>query len=325
MKLFNMDLHISVIEDFKTLGLDVEITHWCLSSHSRFTNQMQVIPQHVRPGTFFKFSPTLVKKFQKEYDLFLRTFDGFIVGHPNVYAMLFEKYNKPIILINTCRYDIPFSLREVRDTTYINDYHMCLYRLLNKNLLYTVSNNRVDQLYMGKGCGITPKYRIHSLCLYTKMKYNPTKSTFMMYYQNSFRHPLVSERPDYFTWPELATYRGIVYLPPEAGLTMSMFIPSKAYWKSNRNINNCVQYWGNTPPPNLIQFKDEEFWIENSCMWETFASPNTIIFDSLEDLAIKLNTFEYTPEGDFREKHIESVKTFWKNLISEIKTTHSIT
>lgn len=334
MKLFNMDMHISVIEDFKTLGLDVEITHWCLSSHGYFTNKPQAVPKYVNPRTYFIYSPMLIEKFQKEYDSFLRTFDGFIVGHPNSYAMIFEKYNKPIILINTCRYDLPFSCREVLDTKYLNYYHACLYRLLNKNLLYTVSNNRVDQLYMGKGCGIMPKYRVHPLCLYTKMKYNPTKSTFIMYYHSKFNHPLVSPRPDYFTWPELASYRGIIYFPREAGLTMSMFehftagmpmfIPSKAYWKSNHDINNCVQYWGNNPPENLREFKDEDYWIENSCMWETFASPNTIIFDSFEDLAVKLETFEYTPEGDFREKHIESVKTFWKGLIAEIKTTHLI-
>ena len=330
MKLFNMDLHISVIGDFKSLGLDVEITDWCLSGHAHIMKRTRDNPNHINPNTWLDLNPQMIQEFQKTYDSFLQTFDGFIVGHPNVFAMMFEKYNKPIILINTCRYDMPFCFK--RETKYIGAYHECLYRLLNKGLLHTVSNNRADQLYMGKGCGIKPEYVIPSLCLYTNMKYNPTKSTFLLYSGN-VSHSLISQKPSNFEWKDIGEFRGVIHFPYEAGLTMSMFehftagtpmfLPSKAYWKAHPNIQSASAYWGVNPPPNLEEFKDDQYWIENSCMWDTFASPNTVIFDSIEDLIHKLETFEYTPEGDFRERRIESVKLFWRQLIAKIQT-HSL-
>jgi hypothetical protein len=332
MKLFNMDAHVAVIEDFKTLGLDVEVTDWSLSGHVWVLNKKQTVPKHINAMTFLNLNPKMIEDFQKEYDSFLSTFDGFIVGHPNSFAMIFEKYNKPIILINTCRYDIPFSYGSVRNQSYISAYHMCLYRLLNKGLLYTVSNNKVDQLYMGNGCGFRSEYLIPSLCLYTNMKYTPTKNTFLIY-TGAFDHPLVTRRPELFEWSDLVTYRGIIHFPYEAGLTMSMFehftagipmfLPSKYYWKTHPTLNNTKFYWGEKAPPNLAAFKDDQFWIENSCMWETFASPNTIIFDSLEDLANKLETFEYVPDNGFRERRIERVKTQWKQVIDRIKAEHT--
>jgi len=327
MKLFNMDLHISVIGDFKSLGLDVEVTDWCLSGHAHIMKRTRDNPKHINPSTWLDLNPQMIQEFQKTYDSFLQTFDGFIVGYPNVFAMVFEKYNKPIILINACRYDIPFSFK--RETNYIGSYHACLYRLLNKGLLYTVSNNRVDQLYMGKGCGIKPEYVVPSLCLYTNMKYTPTKSTFLLYSGN-LTHPLVSPKPSNFEWKDIAEFRGVIHFPYEAGLTMSMFehftagmpmfLPSKSYWKAHPNIQSASAYWGSNPPSTLSEFKDDEYWIENSCMWDTFASPNTVIFDSIEDLFHKLETFSYTPEGDFRERRIESVKLFWRQLLARIQT-----
>ncbi len=330
MKLFNMDLHISVIGDFKSLGLDVEVTDWCMSGHAHIMKRTRDNPKHINPSTWFDLNPQMIQEFQKTYDSFLQTFDGFIVGYPNVFAMVFEKYNKPIILINACRYDIPFSFK--RETNYIGTYHACLYRLLNKGLLHTVSNNRVDQLYMGKGCGIKPEYVVPSLCLYTNMKYTPTKPTFLLYSGN-LTHPLVSPKPSNFEWKDIGEFRGVIHFPYEAGLTMSMFehftagmpmfLPSKAYWKAHPNIQSASAYWGSNPPSTLSEFKYDEYWIENSCMWDTFASPNTVIFDSIEDLFHKLETFEYKPEGDFRERRIESVKLFWRQLLARIQT-HSL-
>jgi hypothetical protein len=325
-----MDLHISVIGDFKSLGLDVEVTDWCMSGHAHIMKRTRDNPKHINPSTWFDLNPQMIQEFQKTYDSFLQTFDGFIVGYPNVFAMVFEKYNKPIILINACRYDIPFSFK--RETNYIGTYHACLYRLLNKGLLHTVSNNRVDQLYMGKGCGIKPEYVVPSLCLYTNMKYTPTKPTFLLYSGN-LTHPLVSPKPSNFEWKDIGEFRGVIHFPYEAGLTMSMFehftagmpmfLPSKAYWKAHPNIQSASAYWGSNPPSTLSEFKYDEYWIENSCMWDTFASPNTVIFDSIEDLFHKLETFEYKPEGDFRERRIESVKLFWRQLLARIQT-HSL-
>jgi hypothetical protein len=38
----------------------------------------------------------------------LKKYDGFIVTHSPVFVRFFESLGKPVILINSCRYDTPF-------------------------------------------------------------------------------------------------------------------------------------------------------------------------------------------------------------------------
>ena len=103
-----MDLHISVIEDFKNLFPEFEITHWCLSNHAWVFNRTTVFPDFINPQTWKKLDDQMILNFQNKYDSFLRQFDGFICGFPGSFAMLFEKYNKPVIFMNAVRYDMPF-------------------------------------------------------------------------------------------------------------------------------------------------------------------------------------------------------------------------
>jgi hypothetical protein len=42
------------------------------------------------------------------YWAILSKYDGFIVTHTPVFARLFERFEKPVILVNSCRYDQPF-------------------------------------------------------------------------------------------------------------------------------------------------------------------------------------------------------------------------
>ena len=103
-----MDLHISVIADFKTACPEVEVVDWCLSGHAWVMKRNRDYPEHINPDTWKYLNPDMIKKFQDKYDPFLKTFDGFIVGFCSAFAMIYEKYNKPIIMLNAVRYDIPF-------------------------------------------------------------------------------------------------------------------------------------------------------------------------------------------------------------------------
>ena len=114
MRLFNMDLHISVIADIKDIlsrvAPTIEIVDWTLSGHSWVFEKKTATVEHVNQQTWQQLTPTMIAKFQAHYDEFLSGFDGFIVAHPNVFALLFEKYNKPVIIVNTCRYDMPMCM-----------------------------------------------------------------------------------------------------------------------------------------------------------------------------------------------------------------------
>lgn len=319
-----MDLHISVIADFKTACPDVEVVDWCLSSHAWVMNRKQDYPKVINPETWKHLNEQMILDFQKEYDSFLSSFDGFITGHVMAFAMIYEKYNKPILAINSCRYDLPFCF--TKDVRMCEKYHECLQRIRNR--LVIVSNNKGDQAYTLAGTGIQPLYN-PSLCLYINTKYTPTKPTFLCYSGSTPYHPLVtkkSEVPKPYAWNDITSYRGIIHFPYEIS-TMSMFehftagcplfFPSKTYLKANLQLQTMNMYWGKQVPHELSSFKDLNIWIENADFYTVFAqSPNTYYFDSIPHLFELLETFTY--KNDTRETHIQQVRETWDTIIDSL-------
>lgn len=320
-----MDLHISVIADFKSANPDIEVIDWCLSGHAFVMNRPQDHPMVINPKTWQSLHETMIRDFQTTYDSFLKTFDGFLVGHVPAFAMIYEKYNKPILWINTCRYDVPFCF--TRDMVMREKFHQCLKRIQNR--LIIVSNNKGDQAYTLAGTGITPLYN-PSLCLYTDTKYNPTKQGFLCYNQSSISHPLVSHRsqlPSPFQWSDITSFRGIVYFPYEIS-TMSMFehftagcpmfFPSKAFLKQCCTLQTIKAYWGDQLPDTVREFENLDSWIETSDIYTIFQSPNTYYFDSNEHLYSLLESFSYVDDSKFRELHIQTTKKRWRNIIRRL-------
>lgn len=316
-----MDLHISVIADFKATNPDIEVVDWCLSSHAWVIKRQQDYPKVINPHTWMNLNEQMISEFQNEYDSFLSSFDGFITGHVSAFAMIYEKYNKPILMINSCRYDIPFCWTKNHDM--VSKLNECLHRLNN---LVIVSNNRADQEYTRIATGIRPEYN-PSLCLYTQTKYAPTKETFVCFTGSAPEHPLIKKRPTDFGWTDISAFKGVIHFPYEVS-TMSMFehytagypmfLPSKQYWKSNIPLNSISKYW-DTLPEYLSAVKDPEFWIENSDAYTLFKSPNIYYFDSIPHLFELIEKFEY--KEDDRTTYIESVKTKWNELVETLMTS----
>lgn len=322
-----MDLHISVIADFKSVCPDVEVVDWCLSGHAWVMKRNQDYPEHINPNTWKNLNLDMIKKFQDKYDPFLKTFDGFIVGFASSFAMIYEKYNKPILMLNAVRYDIPFCW--TKDMVMFQKWKECLDRLNRHGMLTIVSNNKADQLYTKLGCGLDSKY-IPSLCLYTNTRYNPTKSTFLVYNGSFSSHPLLTPKKDLphpHEWSDITSFRGIVNFPYEVSLMSvfeqftagcPLFFPSKAYWKARPGIQSISAYWGNDLPDGLQSMSTTDAWIELADMYEAFQSPNTYYFDSEEHLFQILETFEYKDDREFRQAHIEHVKKEWRRVIQSI-------
>lgn len=335
MRVFCMDPHISLIADFKTIFPELEVVDWCLSGHAWVMNRVQDTPKHINVHTWMDLTPERITNFQNEYDSFLKTFDLFIVAYASSFALVYEKYNKPIIMMNATRYDIPYCF--TRNSTHIPQYHRCLIRLQHNNLLTIVSNNAVDKLYLGRATGLLSEI-IPSLCLYTNVTYTPTKSTFLCTNGEFGNHPLLSYKRDFggrYQWSDITSFRGIVCLPYEAGFTMSMFeqftagcpmfLPTKSFWKTQPNqIQSNNAYWyGNHPEP-LKDFNDETFWIEHSNLWDAFASPNTYFFDSIPHLFSLLESFMYVVDTEFRKQYIATHKNRWHEILTSIRTNHHL-
>lgn len=327
MKLFGMDLHISVIADFKTACPDVEVVDWCLSGHAWVMKRNQDFPDHINPATWRNLNPEMIRKFQEKYDPFLKTFDGFVVGFCSAFAMIYEKYNKPIIMLNAVRYDIPFCW--TKDMTMRTKWNECLDRLNRHGLLTVVSNNKADQLYTKLGCGMDSTH-IPSLCLYTNTTYAPTKSTFLVYNGSFSQHPLLTPKKDLphpHEWSDVTSFQGVVNFPYEVSLMSvfeqftagcPLFFPSKTYWKAHPGIQSLSAYWDDRLPSEFRSMSTPDAWIELADMYDTFQSPNTYYFDSEEHLFHLIETFEYKDDRDFRATHVQRVKREWKHILQRI-------
>lgn len=322
-----MDLHISVIADFKSANPDIEVVDWCLSAHAWVMKRQQDYPKVINPRTWMNLNEQMITEFQKEYDTFLSSFDGFIVGFCSAFAMIYEKYNKPIIMMNAVRYDIPFC--KTRDMDMLMKWKECLDRLNRHSLLTIVSNNKADQLYMKLGCGLESIY-IPSLCLYTNTRYNPTKPTFLCYNGQFPDHPLLTQKKDLphpHQWSDITSFRGVVNFPYEVSIMSCfehftagcpLFFPSKTYWKSNPNIQSLSAYWGSQLPVEFHSLSRPQDWIELADMYDIFQSPNTYYFDSNEHLFELLENFTYVDDGEFRHVHIANVQRQWRRVIQHV-------
>lgn len=326
MRLFCMDLHISVIEDFKTACPDVEVVDWCLSGHAWVMKRHQESPDHINPRTWRDLTPERMQAFRERYDSFLKTFDGFIVGFCSAFAMIYEPYGKPILMLNAVRYDIPFCW--TRNMAMRLQWNACLERLNREGRLTIVSNNHADALYTTLGCGLTPQV-LPSLCLYTKTTYAPTKPTFLCA-SGPFAHPLLTPKrdlPPRHAWSDVTSYRGVVHLPYEVSLMSlfeqftagcPLFFPSKAYWTAHPDIQSLSAYWADALPAEFQELSTLDAWIERADPYTTFASPNTHYYDSEEHLYALLESFVYVDDRAMRQAHIERVKTEWARILQRM-------
>lgn len=324
MRAFCTDVHISVIADFKSAFPDIEVIDWCLSGHAWVMNRPQDTPRHINAHTWQNINDQMISQFQQEYDFFLKTFDFFIVGYASCFAMIFEKYNKPILLLNAVRYDVPFCWN--KNVSMLEKYKQCLNRLNREHRLIAVSNNKADQLYLEKGCGILSKY-IPSLCLYTNTTYSPTNDTFLAYTKGIPDHPLITQRsslPPHHKWSDVTSFKGVVAIPYEISLMSlfehftagcPLFFPSKAYMKTHPAIQSMSAYWGESVPVELVAFRDLNLWIDLADMYDAFVSPNTYYFDSIHHLHQLLRDFVYVDDRSERETRKQQILTTWRETL----------
>ncbi len=267
IKLFNIDLHMSVIADVKdTLarlyGDRVSLTHWYIGlmhveafGFPKPTLNMAELIQKEQteawrfgiegdPTTLNEFSwqhmdQEMIDRFVERYKAELAKYDGFVVTHTPVFARLYESFGKPVILINSCRYDQPFCFHG--QETERAALHACLQNLHDKGLLIAISNNRADQEYMRLGAGID-SVRIPSLCLYTNVTVDPQrakcKNALIVCKRTVALPPMQQEalhraglledvKPKdsaqaVATWDELFHRRALIHFPYEMS-TMSLF------------------------------------------------------------------------------------------------------
>lgn len=332
LRIFNLDLHISVIEDIKDIssrlfGDQIEITNWSISGHNFVFNKPTPNVKGVNQQSWKTFSYNHIDEFHDAYDDILKTYDGFIVTHTPIFVMLFEKYNKPILCINTCRYDQPFCWNKNKDMKSI--FHDCLHRMIESNQLHIISNNIADYTYLLENTNIKSTI-IPSLCLYTKSSYTPIINSFIVYGKHNIfpSHKLVVEKPSTgYSWSDLYKYKGIIHTPYEMS-TMSifeqmwagvpLFFPTKRFYKECI-INGTMDFISMYNSWDLnINETDIDKWLSFA---DFYIYPIFYYYDSFEDLYNQLESFS-DPKKEERIRWIEQSKhdifTQWKKTLIQL-------
>ena len=352
IKLFNLDLHISVIEDFKYIVNElykdeVSITDWSISNMSWVFNKPIENVEIINQYTWKNINQEMTEQFYDKYNDYLSQFDGFVVTHTPVFCLLFEKFNKPIILINSCRYEQPFSwTNDIESWDFLNLKLLTMYK---KNQLTVVSNNKADMEYLKLGTGID-SILIPSLCLYTNLKYSPTNDICVIYNNNNINIPESSKLKNKhdvlknnYSWEELYSFKGIVHMPYEIS-TMSifeqysanipLFFPSKTFLKKLILENNYyfqsrynkINNYNNDFHKNLSKALDNEswvdFWVDNADFYDENNMKHIVFFNSFNELNILINSIDFNYVSNCIKEHNIKRKTTseknWKNIIDNI-------
>jgi hypothetical protein len=293
LRLFNLDLHIGPIGDFRSITrpMGIDLTDWTISGHADVIGRSRVPVLGFNALNWSRLSPRVVDKFLDRYGRYLDQFDGFVTTTTPAFATLFLRLQKPIIAICATRYERPFTNRP----------HM--WRWLDDELckgvadgqLHVVANNLGDQAYLRHFTGITGTY-IPSLCAYTNSPYSPSNRHFAIASKSAdciqmirdgtrnLARPMTELLPARATWQERNSMRGWVHIPYNIS-QMAIF----------------EQYWENVP----IYIPDDKFLFH---LWHQ--APAGVLSELSMYQVLGLPT-EHLPAGDPNRVHDPDVVRWW--------------
>ena len=339
MKFFNIDLHISVIEDIKTIFNDLghEVDSKCLSFHTwvfnRTVDKVDIIGQH----NWNEISPEMCDAFYERYKDELSDYDGFIVTHTPCFALLYEKFNKPIITVASTRYEAPFTT----NLDGWDQFNNFLRERIDSGLIIPVTNNLYDKKYTEHFTHREWEY-IPSLCEYTNLKYTGTKEDFIFYTKckditlpNIVKKETIGDG----SWENIYSHKGIIHIPYNIS-TMSIFeqktagvpliFPSLDYLLEIHG-NLAELFHGGIQekrePPNNT---NNDFWRqkENVQFADFYQWKEVLYFDSEDHLSqlLDVTDFKKVSERSLKENEIIKKETYkkWENILSKISKQKTI-
>jgi hypothetical protein len=354
MRFFNIDCHISVIADiayiFNKLGHEVE--DWSVSGHAGVM-QKQKHEIKLNNGYIINECNMITREIGKVfYDTFkekFKKYDGFICCYPTEFCMLYELFNKPIIIVNCIRYEHPFT-RYSDNWSELNDV---IESLKEKNLLHWVCNNKGDIVYTKYYTNIIGTW-IPSLCEYTNSNFNPIYNKYIISNRTSIS-PIqlnneaihfgqIPRTNRFFSWKEKAKFKGIIHVPYHNGCmsifeeytsNIPLFFPSKKYGKQLFNQNKMMfrdltfyrLYNLQEPddlnnPNSLRNEKILNMWFDTSDFYDEENMPYIYYFDSLQHLNSLLATLTIqdlmetsNKMKEFNKQRKELVYNKWRTIL----------
>jgi len=347
-KFFNFDLHISVIEDLKCIFKDLghQIDSRCISGHTFVFGRPAIPMEIVNQYNWMQLNPSMCNDFYERYKDELRSYDGFVVTYPPAFSLLYEKFDKPIILQVPIRYETPFTMKP--------DYWKWLNEFLKKGIddkrIILVANSIYDKKYCEYFLERECKY-IFNICDYgnTYPKWTGTLDKFLLFNDSNikFVSPIIQDRHQLkvpYTWKQIEEYKAIIHIPYNSS-TMSTYeqysantpliFPSKDFlvelMMGNTNVL-CGLTWNqyfNAPPTagnNPNNYKDATVlkeWLSYAEYYNKESMPGIIYFNSINHLKQLLTSpVDYnkisTNMATYNILRKEKVMNAWKEIIEKL-------
>lgn len=329
MKFFNIDLHISVIEDLKTIfsKLGHTVDSICLSNHNFVFNRSTPVIPGISQTSWRNLDQNMCDRFYEEYKDKLKDYDGFIVTFPPSFSMLYEKFDKPIIMQVPIRFEVPFENKpKLRD-----EFIAYLQRGIDAKRIIPVANSKYDKEYCEKYIGRSWLH-IPNICDYTSIDYSKKGTDWVLYSKNKipFSHANLIPKSQYFPlhydWSALNNVKGIVHFPYNIS-TMSifeqytgnipLFFPSIDFNLELYRMGHTLSEigWGGNEMDRrehiaLADYYDEE-WM-----------PHIRFFDSFKDLRYILDSVNVSNVSDnmryFNRVRKERILEKWKQVLDNL-------
>jgi hypothetical protein len=322
MRYFSIDQHISGISDLKQIfaALGHTIDDVCMSGHAGIIGRAKdSVPMLDGDGWCNVVHDNKWSDFFDLYNEQLKSYDGFICFYPPIFARLYERFNKPIIIQIPIRYE--YGINSAKEWIEWNNY---LRNGIDTGKIFVCANSLYDKKYTEYFLGREVAH-IPNLCEYTGMHYRPITNHYLYYapFHDSGLDKAFVRKYEFMSkwhdWNDFCIFKGIMHYPYNIS-TMSIFeqytanipllFPSKSMLLDMYAKGICVlnqMSWNRTynkPPGSMINpgggcdpnkyddFNCMDYWLQFADFYNQEWMPNIIYFnsiDELNDLAQKLS------------------------------------
>jgi len=221
MKFFALDCHIGIRDiqrQFEQLGHQLDVHS--ISGHAHLMNWNVDSSFIVNKDNWKSLNQRNFHLFHEHHADRLKDYDGFVCFYPPSFSMLYEKFEKPIILQVPIRFEIPFHVNNEELQFYISH----LQRTIDSGQLIPLANNRFDSEFCSDVVGREFKL-IPSLCDYTGKTRARTSDDVVIHGDPTNKIPSVAglkKLKSGYSWDELYSHKAIVHMPYH-NTVMSLF------------------------------------------------------------------------------------------------------
>jgi hypothetical protein len=354
MKLLNIDMHIGVRDlqhTFEKLGHTLDV--WSLSDHHKLMGWERAKVDIVNEKTWWNLDQGMCDRFYARYKDEFKKYDGFVTFYPTAFSLLYEKFDKPIIVVNALRYELPFMGNPHR-WNWLTSY---LQKGIDGGQIIPIVNDKMDQQYL-RNYVHREFQHIPGLCEYAGLQYVGDNGKFLYCSKFDEFHtwlpnvPMDAKQPGH-SWDVLPHYKALVYVP-YVNITMSLFeqyaanipllFPTHEFlmqlWSLYRNqgvmseMSHRKIFGLTSGTPKEVKFDGLDlndydnkeamnYWSSLSDFYDSALMPGLAYFDSVQELEDQLNTLDF-PEISFtielaNEEKRDRVYNAWEDVFRKVK------